>query len=72
MKKGIPVNPVVLKWARETAGYQLEELLKKFSKLPQWEEGESLPSYSQLKLLAKLYHRSIPLFFFPSPPKKSV
>ena len=70
MSKWIPINPNVLKWARETSGYQLDELAKNFSKLDDWEQGKSYPTYTQLKTLAKHYKRPIAIFFFPAPPEE--
>lgn len=69
-KNGIPINPAVLTWARETAGYVIDDLLKEFPKLSEWEDGSQNPSYNQLESLATKYHRPIALFFFPDPPKE--
>ena len=68
----IPINPELLKWARETAGYALEELASKqgFSKFPEWEAGERYPTYPQLEQIAKKLHRPVAIFFFPSPPEE--
>lgn len=70
MTKGgeIPINPEVLKWARETAGYSLDQLIKSFRKLDVWENGESYPTYGQLEALASKYKRPVVIFFFPFPP----
>lgn len=72
MKQGLPINPALLTWARETAGYTLEEELEKkeYKKLAQWERGEIYPSYSQLEKLAKRYKRPLAVFCFPEPPKE--
>ncbi len=69
-KNGIPINPILLLWARETAGYSIEDLAKEFPKLPEWESGNQNPSYAQLESLATKYHRPIALFFFPNPPEE--
>lgn len=74
--QNIPVNHEILKWARETAGYSIIEVVKKLKKkkvnedsVLAWERGESSPSYAQLKYLAyTLYKRPIALFFFPEIP----
>lgn len=71
MRKGIPITPSVLKWARQSAGYHTtEELTRIFPKLIEWENGESFPTYSQIKELAKKYKRPIAVFFFPEPPQE--
>jgi Zn-dependent peptidase ImmA (M78 family) len=71
-KSVMPINPDVLRWARDTAGYSLEEISKKqsLSKFKLWEAGEASPSYSQLEKIAETLHRPIALFFFPSHPEE--
>ncbi len=70
----VEVNPEVIKWARETAGYSKEETAKKlklsekdYEKL---EKGEQAPTFRQLKLLANLFKRPLSVFFLPSPPEE--
>lgn len=70
MKQGIPINNEILIWARERAGYAIEEMIKNFPKLPEWENNTAYPTYSQLELLAQKYKVTIALFFFPTPPKE--
>lgn len=69
MKVRIPINPSILKWARETAGYSLDEEIKRYSKLLEWEEGKIYPTYHQLETLAKRYKRQIAVFLLPNIPK---
>jgi Zn-dependent peptidase ImmA (M78 family)/transcriptional regulator with XRE-family HTH domain len=69
------VNPTILKWAREKAGYSIEDIARSFGKdveiIRQWELGEALPTYGQLeKISYSLYKRPIALFFFPEPPRE--
>ncbi|OQY01875.1 MAG: hypothetical protein B6I26_02610 [Desulfobacteraceae bacterium 4572_130] len=71
----LPINPLVLKWARETAGINVVELairMKKDKKtIMQWEAGETSPTYPQLEKLAyTILKRPLALFFFPEPPKE--
>jgi Zn-dependent peptidase ImmA (M78 family)/transcriptional regulator with XRE-family HTH domain len=74
MVRGVAsVNPTVLKWARESAGYSIEQVASSFGKshheITKWELGDTSPTYRQLEKLAyQLYHRPIALFFFPQPP----
>lgn len=71
-----PVTANVLKWARETAGLSVEDVVKKLRRkritkevIEGWERGEGAPSYPQLEALAyAIYKRPIALFFFPEPP----
>ena len=78
MSEQIPVNPGMLRWARETAGYTTEEVVRKFGRkrvtldvVDAWEAGNSSPSYTQLERLAyEIFKRPLALFFFPEPPKE--
>lgn len=75
MSKRIPLNPNVLRWARETAGWSLEDVVLKMKKdvdtVSAWETGVESPTYVQLEKLAyQLFKRSIALFFFPELPKE--
>lgn len=75
MKTSILVNPAVLRWARETAGLEVEDVALKMKKevgvILSWESGEDSPSYVQLEKLAyQVYKRPLALFFFPEPPQE--
>jgi len=70
------INHDILKWAREKAGYSLEDIALSFDKevfvIRQWESGEAFPTYNQLERLAyTFYKRPIALFFFPEPPEEA-
>lgn len=69
MADQIPISPAVLKWARERAGYSLEELSKNHKKLDEWENGESFPTYAQLEQLSDKLKCPVAVFFFPEPPE---
>lgn len=79
MSKSIPLNPNVLRWARITAGYSIDNVVLKINRkritsdvLKAWEEGNESPSYPLLELLAyKIYKRPLALFFFPEPPDEN-
>jgi len=71
----VGINPEILRWARERAGYSLEDVAIAFKKdigiIKRWELGEITPTYVQLEKLAyQLYKRPIALFFFPEPPEE--
>lgn len=75
MKTAIPVNPVMLRWARETAGLKIEDVAHKFKKdnaeILSWESGDDSPTYVQLEKLAyEIYKRPVAIFFFPEPPQE--
>lgn len=70
-----PVNPDVLKWARDSANLTIDEVTIKVKKGPEvidaWEKGLDSPSYAQLEKLAyDVYKRPMAVFFFPNPPKE--
>lgn len=70
-----PVNPEVLRWARESANLTIDEVTIKVKKgsevIDAWEKGLDSPSYAQLEKLAyDVYKRPIAVFFFPNPPKE--
>ena len=70
-----PVNPDVLRWARESANLTIDEVTIKIKKSPEvieaWEKGLDCPSYAQLEKLAySVYKRPIAVFFFPNLPKE--
>jgi Zn-dependent peptidase ImmA (M78 family) len=74
------INPEILKWARETAGFSLEEASKKINlgpaygmlpsqRLNSYEQGEDEPSRSLLTRMAKQYRRPLLVFYLKEPPK---
>lgn len=67
------INPAMLRWARERAGYSEEEVARRrnvpVERVQEWEEGKSYPTWRQLEQLAqKDYHRGTPFFFLNTPP----
>ncbi len=64
----IPITPKVLSWARDRAGYTLDEARKSFKKIDAWEAGKSFPTYPQLESLAAKFKLPVAVFFFPEPP----
>jgi Zn-dependent peptidase ImmA (M78 family) len=79
MSEQIPVNPDVLRWARETRGFDIDDVVVKLKRkkitsetVASWEkEGAASPTYAQLERLAyEIYKRPLALFFFPEPPEE--
>ncbi len=78
MTDRIPVNPEMLKWARETGGYSVEDVAARLKRkritsetVKSWEKGTNSPTYVQLERLAyEIYQRPMALFFFPQPPEE--
>jgi len=70
----VSINPEIIKWARESAGWSIEEISKKlkisrenFGKI---ESGSKLPTFRQLEFLANYFKRPVAIFFLPEPPKE--
>lgn len=76
MSKRIPalVEPTILVWARETAGYSIDDVATKLKKKPEtiedWESGKQRPYMGQLRRLSEIYKRSISDFYLPVPPQE--
>ncbi len=76
MNEQLPVNPDMLRWARETGGFGIDDVVGKLERkritaetVASWEEGSASPTYVQLERLAyEIYKRPLALFFFPEPP----
>lgn len=69
------VNPEVLKWARDIAGFSVEEISKKASIKPEryekWErDGQDIP-FGKLKIIASAYKRQIAIFLMKEVPEES-
>lgn len=68
-KETLPITPSVVRWARERAGFTLEELAKDFKKIADWEAGKEGPTYPQLEGLADKLKVPVAVFFFPEAPR---
>jgi Zn-dependent peptidase ImmA (M78 family) len=68
----IPVNPAVLKWARETAGVPVEDAAKRLSVPPSafsgWESQKASLTLTQARGLASYFKRPLAAFLLPAPP----
>jgi Zn-dependent peptidase ImmA (M78 family) len=68
------VEPSLLVWARQNAGYSTIEAAAQKARftteqLESWEKGDSRPTVSQLRKLAQVYRRPLAVFYLPEPPK---
>ena len=68
----IPVNPELLRWARERSGLVQEDLATKFKKLPDWEDGETQPTLKQVEAFARAVHVPVGYLFLTEPPEEPV
>ena len=75
----IPINPEVVRWARETAGLSIDDVVARIDRkrvnadtVAGWEDGSKSPTYPQLERLAyEIYKRPLAIFFFPEPPEET-
>lgn len=70
----IKVNPEILKWVIDSAGWKEKDISKKL-KVSQnvfdgWLKGELNPTLKQLEDLAKIVKRPLAVFFLPEAPKE--
>ncbi len=76
------VKPDILRWARETAGYDLVEAARRIQlnatksssgadRLAALEAGDGEPSLTLLNRMAKQYHRPLLTFYLPQVPRKA-
>lgn len=70
----VSVEPDLLKWACERAGYTLGAFVQRHPrvKLKEWIGGESQPTLRQLEAFAQATRAPIGYFFLPAPPVESV
>ena len=62
----------MIRWARERAGYSVDELTKTFKKFPEWESGESKPTLNQVGEFARKVHVPEGFLYFSSPPEEPI
>ena len=66
-KDRFPLNPAILVWARDRAGYSVKDAAKRVGTSPErvqdWEAGSRSPTIRQGRALAKLYDRPFLEFF---------
>lgn len=68
----VAIKPTVLRWARESAGWTMQESSYKLGISPEtlrkWESGERQPTLSSLQVLASCFKRPLAALFLPQPP----
>ncbi len=67
-RETLPITPSILTWARERAGYSIDELKGDFKGIEEWESGSAAPTYPQLERLSDKLRLPVAVFFFPAPP----
>jgi Zn-dependent peptidase ImmA (M78 family)/transcriptional regulator with XRE-family HTH domain len=70
-----PVEPAVLRWARETAGLAEDEAARRIGvseeRLVRAESGESPLTLNQARKAADVYRRPLAILFLPAPPEEA-
>jgi Zn-dependent peptidase ImmA (M78 family)/DNA-binding XRE family transcriptional regulator len=66
-------EPELLVWARERAGYSVEEAARRVpvrqERLADWEDGAARPTVKQLRKLGRIYGYPIAVFYVPEIPR---
>ena len=68
----VPVNAEILRWAKERAGLSQDDLIGKFSRLPEWESGSVQPTLKQAEAFARTVHVPVGYLFLAQPPEEPV
>ena len=68
----VSVNPDLLRWARERAGYSIDALVRHFPRIEAWEQGEVRPTLKQLEAFAKRTRTAVGFLFLEEPPVEGV
>ncbi len=68
----VEVKPELLRWARQRAGLDFEELTGRFPRLDDWERGTVRPTLKQLENFARAVHAPIGFLFLEKPPVEHV
>ena len=68
----VPIEPELLRWARERAEKPEEDLSKRFKKFPAWISGEVQPTLKQVEAFARAVHVPVGYLFLPEPPDEPV
>ncbi|MCD6327900.1 ImmA/IrrE family metallo-endopeptidase [bacterium] len=66
------INPELLRWARESAGYDVAAAAKRIhqseDRLCPWENGKEQPTIAMLREVARVYKRAFSVFFLDNRP----
>ncbi|MFH9661652.1 ImmA/IrrE family metallo-endopeptidase [Streptomyces sp. NPDC017248] len=72
MSVRVQVEPALLRWAVERAGWSDEKIAKRAPRFDAWLDGSARPTLKQLEDFAHATHTPIGLLFLPSPPDEPV
>ncbi|OGD92677.1 hypothetical protein A2697_02635 [Candidatus Curtissbacteria bacterium RIFCSPHIGHO2_01_FULL_41_44] len=70
------INPILLKWARESIGYSVEQAANKLKvdvgELTKWERGETETPIKKIRKLSEVYKRATTVFLLNSIPDENI
>jgi transcriptional regulator with XRE-family HTH domain len=68
----VEVKPTLLRWARERAGLQFDDLARRFPRVARWGSGEARPTRKQLERFAKATYATVDHLLLTKPPIERV
>jgi len=66
----VDIQPELLTWARERSGLPWSDLVGRFPKLDEWEQGSRSPTLKQLESFAHVTHTPVGFLFLQEPPEE--
>ncbi len=68
----IAIQPKILQWACERAGFAVADLEHRFPNLPKWERREAQPTLKQVEAFARATYTPVGYLFLQDPPVERV
>lgn len=68
----VEVHGDLIRWARERARSDVEDLTRRFPRIHEWETGEVLPTLRQLEEFARVTHAPVGFLFLAEPPEEPI
>lgn len=72
MTDGAPINPSMLRWARQSAGYSVDAVAERLGVKPEtvakWEAGEAAVTYGRVDALCAFFKRPSAVLYLKEPP----
>lgn len=68
----VEIKPELLSWACERARIEVHDLIQRFPKLQDWEQGTLKPTLKQVEDFAKATHTPVGFLFLEEPPVETV
>jgi transcriptional regulator with XRE-family HTH domain len=68
----VEIKPEMLRWARERAGFSLEDLAPRFPQLAAWEQQGCLPDVKANREVRQVHLYADRVSFLPRPPVEQI